>query len=108
MRSYLTVSGAAALLLLFTGAAPAVADAGADRSFTIEDSRITESSGLAASRAHPGIYWTHNDSDDGPYVYAVDSASGRTVARVTLTGIGKPRDVEAISLGPDGPRARPR
>lgn len=48
------------------------------------------------------MYWTHNDSDDGPYIYAVDSASGRTVARVTLTGIGKPRDVEAISLGPDG------
>ncbi|WP_405685583.1 WD40 repeat domain-containing protein [Streptomyces sp. NBC_00057] len=102
MRSYLTVSGAAALLLL-AGAAPAVAAGdGADRSFTIEDSRITESSGLAASRAHPGIYWTHNDSDDGPYIYAVDSRTGKTVATITLRGVGKPRDVEAISLGPDG------
>ncbi|MEU4356589.1 WD40 repeat domain-containing protein [Streptomyces virginiae] len=71
-------------------------------SFTISDPRIKESSGLAASRVHPGVYWTHNDSDDGPYVYAVDSATGATVARVTLTGIGRPRDVEAISLGPDG------
>ncbi|WP_030769405.1 hypothetical protein [Streptomyces sp. NRRL F-2664] len=71
-------------------------------SFTISDPRIKESSGLAASRVHPGVYWTHNDSDDGPYVYAVDSATGSTVARVTLTGIGRPRDVEAISLGPDG------
>ncbi|MFF1559911.1 WD40 repeat domain-containing protein [Streptomyces sp. NPDC058279] len=70
--------------------------------FTIQDPRITESSGLAASRAHPGVYWTHNDSDDGPYVYAVDSATGKTVARVTMTGVGRPRDVEAISLGPDG------
>ncbi|MEV7851286.1 WD40 repeat domain-containing protein [Streptomyces sp. NPDC088183] len=101
MRSYLTVSGAAALLLL-SGAAPAVADDGADRSFTIEDPRITESSGLAASRAHPGIYWTHNDSDDGPYVYAVDSRTGKTVATITMKGVGEPRDVEAISLGPDG------
>ncbi|MEU9618419.1 MULTISPECIES: WD40 repeat domain-containing protein [unclassified Streptomyces] len=102
MRSYLTVSAAAALLLL-AGAAPAVAAGdGADRSFTIEDPRITESSGLAASRAHPGIYWTHNDSDDGPYVYAVDSRTGKTVATITMRGVGRPRDVEAISLGPDG------
>ncbi|MFJ7491019.1 WD40 repeat domain-containing protein [Streptomyces sp. NPDC097727] len=102
MRSYLTVSGAAAFLLL-AGAAPAVAAGdGADRSFTIEDPRITESSGLAASRAHPGVYWTHNDSDDGPYVYAVDSRTGKTVATITLRGVGQPRDVEAISLGPDG------
>ncbi|THA85711.1 WD40 repeat domain-containing protein [Streptomyces sp. A0592] len=71
-------------------------------SFTISDPRIKESSGLAASRVHPGVYWTHNDSEDGPYVYGVDSATGSTVARVTLTGIGRPRDVEAISLGPDG------
>ncbi|MET9606360.1 WD40 repeat domain-containing protein [Streptomyces sp. NPDC006512] len=70
--------------------------------FTITDPRIRESSGLTASRLHPGVYWTHNDSDDGPYVYAVDAATGKTVARVTLTGIGTPRDVEAISLGPDG------
>lgn len=70
--------------------------------FTITDPRIKESSGLAASRIHPGVYWTHNDSDDGPYVYAVDSATGKTVARITLTGIGTPRDVEGISLGPDG------
>ncbi|MFC5851886.1 WD40 repeat domain-containing protein [Streptomyces chlorus] len=77
-------------------------DAGAGNdSFTIQDPRITESSGLAASRLHPGVYWTHNDSDDGPYLYAVDSATGDTVARVTLTGIGTPRDVEAISIGPD-------
>ncbi|WP_173862315.1 hypothetical protein [Streptomyces sp. TLI_053] len=70
------------------------------RAFDIADPRITESSGLAASRQHPGVYWTHNDSDDGPYVYAVDS-QGRTVATVTLRGV-EPRDVEAISLGPDG------
>ncbi|HEY9328840.1 MAG TPA: WD40 repeat domain-containing protein [Streptomyces sp.] len=104
MRSYrVTVSAAAAALLCLAAVAPAVADDGdADRSFTIEDPRITESSGLAASRAHPGIYWTHNDSDDGPYVFAVDSRTGETVARITMKGVGAPRDVEAISLGSDG------
>jgi len=71
-----------------------------DEGFTINDPRITESSGLAASRQHPGVYWTHNDSDDGPYLYAVDGSTGDTVARLTLTGIGTPRDVEAISVGP--------
>ncbi|MFF1451897.1 WD40 repeat domain-containing protein [Streptomyces sp. NPDC058274] len=78
-------------------AAPAVAD---DGGFTIKDPRITESSGLAASHLHPGVYWTHNDSDDGPYLYAVDSRTGKTVATLTLTGVGAPRDVEAISIGP--------
>ncbi|SCF68015.1 hypothetical protein [Streptomyces sp. Cmuel-A718b] len=93
----------AAALLLLTGAGPAVADDGRpDRDFTIEDPRVTESSGLAASRAHSGVYWTHNDSDDGPYVFAVDSRTGKTLATITMRGVGEPRDVEAISIGPDG------
>ncbi|WP_328299442.1 WD40 repeat domain-containing protein [Streptomyces sp. NBC_00435] len=96
--------GVLALLVLPPAAARAAGSPGSSGAsgFTITDPRIKESSGLAASRIHPGVYWTHNDSDDGPYVYAVDSATGKTVARITLTGIGKPRDVEAISLGPDG------
>ncbi|MFF3622569.1 WD40 repeat domain-containing protein [Streptomyces sp. NPDC002467] len=95
------VAAVATALAVLPSAAVASGAPGAS-SFTITDPRIKESSGLAASRIHPGVYWTHNDSDDGPYVYAVDSATGKTVARVTLTDIGKPRDVEAISLGPDG------
>ncbi|WP_369223430.1 WD40 repeat domain-containing protein [Streptomyces sp. R39] len=89
--------------ILLTGAlaaAPASADPAGDKGFTITDPRIAESSGLAASHLHPGIYWTHNDSGDGPYIYAVDSATGKTVARITLSGVGTPRDVEAISIGP--------
>ncbi|MEU1401454.1 WD40 repeat domain-containing protein [Streptomyces sp. NPDC005728] len=82
-------------------ASAAGGDRAGDQGFTIKDPRITESSGLAASRLHPGIYWTHNDSDDGPYLYAVDSATGKTVATLTLRGVGSPRDVEAISIGPD-------
>lgn len=99
MRSLLSVATAAGLVVL--GAAGAAADDGGDGDFTIKDPRI-KVSGLAASQAHPGIYWTHNDSDDGPYVYAIDSKTGETVARITMTGVGRPRDVEAISVGSDG------
>jgi hypothetical protein len=91
---------AAGLLVGVLAVPPAVAADG-DEGFTIEDPRITESSGLAASRQHPGIYWTHNDQDTGAYLYAVDSRTGGTVARITLTGVGTPRDVEAIAMGPD-------
>ncbi|MEU9186946.1 WD40 repeat domain-containing protein [Streptomyces sp. NPDC048484] len=117
-RSFVLLAGALLAGVLVAPAAAAVAadGAGADSSdssessegsggsegFTIEDPRITESSGLAASRAHPGIYWTHNDSDDGAFLYAVDSKSGKTVATVTMAGVGRPRDVEAISIGPNG------
>ena len=38
----------------------------------IKDSRITESSGLAASLLHPGVLWTHNDSGNPPRIYAID------------------------------------
>ncbi|MER5769869.1 WD40 repeat domain-containing protein [Streptomyces sp. NPDC001985] len=93
------VTAAAALLVLSAASVPA--SAAGDPGFTIEDPRIKESSGLAASRAHPGVYWTHNDQDE-PRVFAVDSRTGKTVATVTLTGVGKPRDMEAISVGPDG------
>ncbi|MFJ4711491.1 WD40 repeat domain-containing protein [Streptomyces sp. NPDC088785] len=105
MRSYLGAAGAAVVLVLGGATAPATADSSpsvGSSGFTIEDPRITESSGLAASRAHPGVYWTHNDSSDGAFIYAVDGRTGRTLATVTLTGVGAPRDVEAISIGPDG------
>ncbi|MER6009951.1 WD40 repeat domain-containing protein [Streptomyces bluensis] len=90
--------GLAGVLLAAASAAPVAADD--DAEFTLKDPRITESSGLAASRLHPGIYWTHNDQDTGAYLYAVDSRTGRTVATITMTGVGTPRDVEAISIGP--------
>ncbi|MGW4160551.1 WD40 repeat domain-containing protein [Streptomyces sp. NPDC004788] len=107
MRSLLSIAGAAAVLALVAGPAAGAAaaavsdDQGPDRDFTIEDPRITESSGLAASHAHPGVYWTHNDQD-APLIYGVDSRTGRTVATLTMAGVGTPRDMEGISVGPDG------
>jgi hypothetical protein len=101
MRAYIPAAACAALALVWTGTPAAAAGTGPTVAFTVSDPRITEASGLAASRLHPGVYWTHNDSGDGPYVYAVDSATGKVVARVAMRGV-HPRDVEAISVGPDG------
>jgi hypothetical protein len=33
---------------------------------------ITEASGLVASKCQPNVFWTHNDSGDGPFIYAVN------------------------------------
>lgn len=99
--SSLGVVCAVAVGLVFTGHGTAGAQEGPTKSFTLKDQRITESSGLAASRAHKGVYWTHNDSGYDPVVYAVDSATGETVAAITLSGV-QGRDLEAVSVGPDG------
>ncbi|MEV7375127.1 WD40 repeat domain-containing protein [Streptomyces sp. NPDC090301] len=101
MRSALCALGAAAALVLLPAGHARAEGQEPDRDFTIEDSRVTESSGLAASRAHPGIYWTHNDQD-APLIYGIDSRTGKTVATLTMQGVGTPRDMEAIAVGPDG------
>ncbi|HKR58234.1 MAG TPA: hypothetical protein VJS64_00770, partial [Pyrinomonadaceae bacterium] len=68
----------------------------------LKDKSIKESSGIAASRNHPGIYWTHNDSGDGPFIYAFDiRGDSRGVWRVTGASA---EDWEDMAAGP-GPRA---
>ncbi len=64
------------------------------------DKRFTEISGLTTSLRHPGVLYLHNDSGDGPFIYAVDSSTCETLATLTVRGID-PRDVEAISIGRD-------
>jgi hypothetical protein len=61
------------------------------------DMQIHESSGVAVSRAHAGIFWTHNDSGD-PLLYAVD-AEGKTAGRVRVTGAAV-EDWEDVALAP--------
>ncbi len=46
---------------------------------------LLESSGVAVSRHAPGILWSHNDSGDGPFLYAIDS-TGRRHAKFRVTG----------------------
>lgn len=63
---------------------------------------LSESSGLAASRAQPGVLWTHNDSGGDPVVFAV-RATGELIGATRLTG-ARNRDWEDIAIGPCGGR----
>jgi len=63
----------------------------------MSDPRIVESSGLAASQAHPGIVYTVNDSGDKARVFAVDIASGSVVGVSTVTNATW-NDTEAMAL----------
>ena len=69
---------------------------------TIKEKSITESSGLAASRTTPGAYWTHNDSGDGPFIYAFDTR-GDSLGIFRVTG-AQALDWEDMAAGP-GPQA---
>lgn len=64
---------------------------------SLDDPQIGEASGLVASHQHPGIGWTHNDSGDGPRLFAIEFATGDTVASFELAGI-EAVDWEDISL----------
>jgi hypothetical protein len=68
---------------------------------TIKDNSISESSGVAASRTMPGAYWTHNDSGDGPFIYAFDE-HGESLGVFSVTG-AQARDWEDMDAGP-GPQ----
>lgn len=50
------------------------------------DARLIEVSGIAASRRVAGRWWVHNDSGDGPYLYAID-ASGALQGVVQIDGV---------------------
>jgi len=54
-----------------------------ERVATLADTRIRESSGLARSLRHQGIFWTMNDSGGEPCVFAIDQ-QGRTRAKVRV------------------------
>ena len=88
------------LTLLASASAATAADPVVDRILT--DPRITESSGLAASRVHPGVLWTHNDSGDSARIFAI-GRGGETVAAYSLAG-QEARDWEAMAPGQDDAR----
>jgi len=66
--------------------------------FTLGDTRISESSGLASSTT-AGLLFTHNDSGDDARFFAVDDA-GRTVTTYVLPDV-QARDWEDMARGPD-------
>lgn len=61
---------------------------------------IDEASGLAASHAHPGVYYVNNDSGDTPRVFAIDaSGAERGIYHV---GNAEAFDWEGLAVGPCG------
>lgn len=67
---------------------------------TLSESKVTESSGLAASWRRPGFFWTHNDSGDQARVYASNSA-GKSTGRLELVDV-QASDWEDIASFVDG------
>jgi hypothetical protein len=65
---------------------------------TFQSPRLVESSGVAVSRAHPDVLWSHNDSGDGPYLYATD-VQGSDRGRLLVAGAAA-IDWEDMALGP--------
>jgi hypothetical protein len=80
------------LAMVFLAIVPTVAASEDTIAFTINDARITESSGLAAD---PGgnLYWTVNDSGDRGVAYGL-GPKGRVQG--TLNFRAQPQDVEAV------------
>ena len=66
----------------------------------IEHKAITESSGLAASRKHPGVYWTHNDSGNGAFLFAI-TREGKFLAEYPVAA-ARNTDWEAIGADDEG------
>lgn len=67
----------------------------------LENQSINESSGIAASKRNATLFWTHNDSGDGPFIYSFDRrGKHRGVWRVTGAAA---LDWEDMAVGP-GPK----
>lgn len=63
----------------------------------ITSNEIDESSGLAASPCINGLLWTHNDSGDGPFLYALDmTGKVRGVWRIPSAENIDWEDMEAV------------
>jgi hypothetical protein len=64
----------------------------------LKNKEIDEASGIAFSRTHLGIIYTHNDSGGEPLVYLIDTL-GKDKGSIRLKGI-RNRDWEDIAVGP--------
>jgi hypothetical protein len=67
----------------------------------VVSSKLEEASGLVASAAQEGYFWTHNDSGNGAELFLIDSAAN-IAATVKLANVTN-RDWEDITLG-SGPQ----
>lgn len=65
---------------------------------TLDNDDIDEASGLVASKLHPSLLYTHNDSGGEPEVYMIDTL-GKYQGKIVLEGSHN-RDWEDIAIGP--------
>ncbi|MDV6011892.1 hypothetical protein [Haloechinothrix sp. LS1_15] len=65
---------------------------------TVTDPVVEEASGIVASRAHDGVFWTHNDSGHEPELYAL-STSAEMLGAYPVAG-AENIDWEDIATGP--------
>lgn len=66
---------------------------------SVENQELVEASGLAYSRTTEGVLWSHNDSRDGPRLYALGT-DGSDLGIFTVDGAFA-FDWEDIGIGPD-------
>lgn len=93
------------ILLLLLGAIGLImVSAGSVNEAIVEDMRIDEASGIAASFKTEGILYTHNDSGGKPVVYTLNSR-GLMPTQLVLDGV-KNRDWEDIAVSRDPKDAR--
>ncbi|XP_061177716.1 uncharacterized protein LOC133186497 [Saccostrea echinata] len=64
----------------------------------ISDHRIAEASGLASSRVHASVLYTHNDKGDSSRIFAVDADSGHVLAELNINN-ARNYDWEDIAVG---------
>ena len=67
----------------------------------VSSDQLVEASGLAASRRHPSVLWTHNDSGGQARLFAIDEQTAQIVATVDVQG-AEAIDWEDIAVGPCG------
>jgi hypothetical protein len=85
------------LAVVFLALVPTVAAAEDTIAFTVDDARITESSGLAVDPAG-NLYWTVNDSGDRGVAYGIGLDG---TVQGTLNFRAEPEDVEAVAWHED-------
>jgi len=95
-----TAPGPPTTLTTPTSAAPSGYRPAVERG-QLADAEVTESSGLVASRRHPGRLWTHNDSGNPPVLFCVEPDGG-SCGRWTVDGADN-FDWEDVAAGP-GPQ----
>ena len=76
--------------------------ASAEEKVAVRHPNLRESSGVTRSGRSASLYWTHNDSGNGPQLFAFD-LTGKLIGIWNVTG-AENRDWEDIGIGP-GPRA---